>query len=158
LGNLYATAFAASARVNLCLDHNAARAGVEEIFRSGLGFLAVFHLFATRHRDTILLQNRLGLIFVNFHPESRGWVAHLSILARVGNLLAATEARQQTDDSADDQPHGITKRTSPFLSTTAHFRNLAQRSTSGDPLSEFIYVFAHRFWHGPCNLDYRRST
>src|SRR6185437_1478775 len=67
LGNLYAAALAASASVNLRFDDDAACARVEQGFGSDFGLLAVLHHLAARHGNTILFQNRLGLILVNFH-------------------------------------------------------------------------------------------
>ena len=65
LGDLDAAAFAASAGVDLRLHDDAAA----DFLRCGFRlFDGVCH-FASWHRDAVLGQDRLGLIFVNFHGQ-----------------------------------------------------------------------------------------
>ncbi len=64
LGHLHPAALAAAARVNLRLDN---RHGAAEALGDLNGVLRRHRHLASRHRDAVLRQDRLGLIFVNLH-------------------------------------------------------------------------------------------
>ena len=63
LGNLDAAAFSAPAGMNLRFDDDAAADFLRRRFR----LIHRKRHFAPRHRDSVLGQDRLGLILVNFH-------------------------------------------------------------------------------------------
>ena len=65
--DLHATAFAAAAGMNLGLDDDAAA----DLLRRSLGFFNGVGHFASRHRDVVLGQDRLGLIFMDFHGVAK---------------------------------------------------------------------------------------
>ena len=70
LGDLHAAAFAASAGMNLRLDHHAGRAGVEQFSGRGLGFFPRSRHRPARHGHTILLKNSFCLVLMNFHNDA----------------------------------------------------------------------------------------
>ena len=67
LGQLYATALAASSRMNLRLYHDAFRTACHQTFGDVECFVFTAGHLAARDCDAILRKNALGLIFVNFH-------------------------------------------------------------------------------------------
>ena len=69
LGDLDAAALAASAGVDLRFDDDAAA----ELLRRRLGFVDGERHFASGHRNAVPGQERLGLIFVDFHCDVISW-------------------------------------------------------------------------------------
>ena len=67
LRDLHAAALAASAGMDLRLHHHARRAGVEQPFRSGLGFFARQRHHPARHSHAKPLQDFFSLILMNLH-------------------------------------------------------------------------------------------
>ena len=69
LGDLYAPALAAPARMDLCLYHHTRRTRSEQILRRCFRRRHASRHFAARDRDPILLQDFLRLVFMNFHKD-----------------------------------------------------------------------------------------
>ena len=70
LGDLYAAAFAASARMDLRLHHYAGRAAREEALADLNCFIESVGNLAPRNGYAILRENVFCLVFVNFHKKS----------------------------------------------------------------------------------------
>ncbi len=70
LGDFDASTFAATSGVNLCLDDDPAGSRIEQILGRGFRRIAAFRHLAARNRNTILLQDCLALILMNFHNDS----------------------------------------------------------------------------------------
>ena len=67
LGDLHAAAFAAPSGVDLRLDHHSGCAFVEEFARRRIGFLGALDHVPARHSHSVLRQDCLALVLVNFH-------------------------------------------------------------------------------------------
>src|SRR5436190_19226881 len=87
LGYLYSAPFAAPTRMDLCLDHHAGCARTEQILCRSLRFRYGLRHFATRHRDPVLLQDSLGLVFMNFHKIA-DWTYRQNSACRLWQRIA----------------------------------------------------------------------
>ena len=67
LGDLHAAALAAPAGVDLRLHHHSGCAVVEELPRRRIGFFDALDHLPARHSHSVLRQDGLALVLVNFH-------------------------------------------------------------------------------------------
>ena len=67
LGDLHAAALAAASGVNLRLHHDSGCAFVEQVAGRRIGFLGALDHLSARHGHSILRQDCLALVLVNFH-------------------------------------------------------------------------------------------